>query len=107
MYLAVFSSIRHIYLDEDSPDPEESDQPDRGPSLSPGPLAAPTSPSAAADPGPASPPERPSRSCWDMSQMMWLAGGSGLQSVIARSDAAMPTNNLPIACERAGGDSRP
>ena len=30
---------RYEYLDEDSPDPEESDQPDRGPSLSPGPPA--------------------------------------------------------------------
>jgi hypothetical protein len=39
---------RYEYLDEDSPDPEESDQPDRGPSLSPGPPAAPTSPPAAA-----------------------------------------------------------
>jgi hypothetical protein len=94
---------RYEYLDEDSPDPEESDQPDRGPSLPPGPPAAPTSPPAAADsdPGPAAPPERSSRSGWDMSQMMWLAGGSGLQSVIARSDAAMPTEDLPIASERA------
>jgi hypothetical protein len=97
---------RYEYLDEDSPDPEESDQPDRGLSLSPGPPAAPTSPPGAADPGPASPPERPSRSGWDMSQMLWLAGGSGLQSVIARSDATMPTEDLPIACKRAAGESR-
>ena len=41
-----------------------------------------------------------------MRQMMWLAGGSGLQSVITRSDAAMPTDDLPVASERAGGESR-
>ncbi len=69
------------YLDEDFPNPEDSDQHDRGPSLSASPPATPTSPPAvAAPPGraePASPPGRPSRSGWDMSQMMWLAGGSG------------------------------
>jgi hypothetical protein len=49
---------RYEYLDEDSPEPEESDPPDRGPSLSASPLATPTSPPAAAAPGPASPPGR-------------------------------------------------
>jgi hypothetical protein len=51
-----------------------------------------TSPPAVAAPGPASPPGMPSRLGWDMSQMMWLAGGSGLQSVITRSNATMPVN---------------
>ena len=74
--------------------------------MSASPPATPTSPPAAAAPGPASPPGRPSRSGWDMRQMMWLAGGSGLQSVITRSDAAMPTDDLPVASERAGGESR-
>jgi hypothetical protein len=41
-----------------------------------------------------------------MSQQSWLAGGSGLPSVIARTDAAMPIDGLPIACERAGGEGR-
>ena len=54
LFLAV---RRYEYLDEDFPDPEESDPPDRGPSLSASPPATPTSPPAAAAPGPASPPE--------------------------------------------------
>ena len=108
--LLFLAAHRYEYLDEDSPDPEESDPPDRGPSLSASPPATPTSPPAAAAPpgraGPASPPGRPSGSGWDMRQMMWLAGGSGLHSVITRADAAMPTDDLPVASERAGGESR-
>ncbi len=83
--LLFLAAHRYEYLDEDSPHPEESDPPDRGPSLSASPPATPMSPPAAAAPpgraGPASPPGRPSGSSWDMRQMMWLAGGSGLHSV--------------------------
>jgi hypothetical protein len=110
--LLFVAAHRYEYLDEDSPDPEESDPADRGPSLSASPPATPASPpaqAAAAPPGragPASPPGRPSGSGWDMPQMMWLAGGAGLHSVIARSDAAMPTDDVPVASERAGGESR-
>jgi hypothetical protein len=60
---------RYEYLDEDSPDPEDSDPPGRGPSLSVSPPVTPTSTPAAAAPGPASPPGtwagRTSRSGWD------------------------------------------
>ncbi len=37
---------------------------------------------------------------------MWLAGGSGLEHAIADSDAAMLLEGLPVASERAGGESR-
>jgi hypothetical protein len=42
--LLFLAAHRYEYLDEDSPDPEESDPPDRGPSLSASPPATPTSP---------------------------------------------------------------
>ena len=35
-----------------------------------------------------------------------LAGGTGLEQVIAAADNAMPQAGLPIACKRAGGDCR-
>jgi hypothetical protein len=38
--------------------------------------------------------------------MMRLAGGSGLGQAIADADAAMPLEGLPVASERAGGESR-
>ncbi len=37
---------------------------------------------------------------------MCLAGGSGLEQAIADADAAMPPKGLPVASERAGGESR-
>ena len=43
---------------------------------------------------------------WDMSQAMKLAGGPGLDKVIADADAAMPMEGLPVASERAGGTGR-
>ena len=73
---------RYQYLDEDSPDPvetnppdggPESNPPDGGPSLPASPPATPTSPSpSAAAPG----PPGPAQSGWNMSQLMWLAGVS-------------------------------
>ena len=106
--LAVFAARRYEYLDEDAPDPDESDLPSEGPSLPGSPPAIPASPPAAAPPqaAPPSPSARPARSGWDMSQMMWLAGGSGLPAVIARSEVEMPAEGLPVASERAGGESR-
>ena len=41
-----------------------------------------------------------------MSQAMKLAGGPGLDKVIADADAAIPMEGLPVASERAGGDGR-
>ncbi len=38
--------------------------------------------------------------------MMCLAGGSGLVQAIADADAAMPLEGLPVASERAGGESK-
>ncbi len=38
--------------------------------------------------------------------MMCLAGGSGLEQAIVDADAVMPPEGLPVASERAGGESR-
>ena len=38
--------------------------------------------------------------------MVCLAGGAGLEQVIAAADDAMPQAGLPEASERAGGDGR-
>ncbi len=43
---------------------------------------------------------------WDICNMMCLAGWSGLKQAIVDSDAAMPPEGLPVASERAGGESR-
>jgi hypothetical protein len=45
---------------------------------------------------------------WDICNMMCqgLAGGSGLEQAIVYADAAMPPEGLPVASERAGGESR-
>ena len=41
-----------------------------------------------------------------MYHAMKLAGGPGLDKVIADADAAIPKAGLPVASERAGGDGR-
>ena len=41
-----------------------------------------------------------------MCNTMCLAGGTGLEQVIAAADDAMPQAGLPTASERAGGDGR-
>ncbi len=43
---------------------------------------------------------------WDICNMMCLAGGSGLEQADVDADAAMPPEDLPVASERAGGESR-
>ena len=88
-------------LKEDAPDQDQSDPPAREPSLPASPSESPMSLPAAA-PAAAPPPSvSPSQSAWDMRQMMWLACGSWLPAVLARSDAAMPAEGLPAASERA------
>ena len=42
----------------------------------------------------------------DICNMMCLPGGSGLEQTSVDADAAMPPEGLPVASERAGGDSR-
>ena len=37
---------------------------------------------------------------------MYLAGGTGLEQVIAAADDAVPQEGLPVASERAGGEGR-
>ncbi len=95
---------RNDYLDEDIPDEDDTNattaspipsQPSRSSSSSPSPLANKSR----------APPQN-SKSGWDMCKTMYLAGGTGLEQVIAASDDAMPQAGLPIAGERAGGDGR-
>jgi hypothetical protein len=42
---------------------------------------------------------------WNMAKTMCQAGGAGLQVIAAAYDA-MPPGGLPVASERAGGESR-
>ena len=43
---------------------------------------------------------------WSMTKTMCQAGGAGLEQVIAAAEDAMPPGGLPVASERAGGESR-
>ncbi len=52
------------------------------------------------------PQTRKSMAGRDICNMMCLAGGSGLEQAIVDADAAMPREGLPVASERAGGESR-
>ena len=95
---------RNDYLDEDLPDEDDTNetpaspipsQPSRSASSSPSPLANKSH----------TPPQN-SMPGWDMCKTMCLAGGTGLEQVIAAADDAMPQAGLPVASERAGGDGR-
>jgi hypothetical protein len=100
---------RNDYLDEDVPDPDEPDSPSEDLPLPASSEAGATSPASPRDAAPAPPARRSdSVSGWDLRKMMWLAGGSALmlKSVITRSETHMPTKDMPVASERAGGESR-
>ena len=95
---------RNDYLDEDMPDEDDTNatpafpipsQPSRSASSSPSPLANKSH----------APPQN-SMPAWDMCKTVCLAGGAGLEQVIAAADDAMPQAGLPEASERAGGDGR-
>ena len=43
---------------------------------------------------------------WDMAKTMCHADGAGLNKVIAAAEDAMPQGGMPVASERAGGESR-
>jgi hypothetical protein len=70
-------------------------QPSRSPPSSPSPLANKSH----------APPQN-SMYGWNMCQTMCLAGGTGLEQVIAAAVDAMPQAGLPVASERAGRDGR-
>jgi hypothetical protein len=93
------------YLDEDIPDEDNSDNTNATPesSISPKPSRS-GSPSSSQSPlaNKSHVPPQYSMSGWDMCKTMCLAGGTGLEQVIAVADQA----GLPVASERAGGDSR-
>jgi hypothetical protein len=84
------------FLDEDTPACPIPSQPSRCQSSSP-------------RPGPANhsyaPPQN-SMPGWDMAKTMCLAGGAGLEQVIAAAEEATPRGGLPVASERAGDESR-
>ncbi len=43
----------------------------------------------------------------DISKMMCLSDGSGMEQAISEANDAMRRQGLPVASERAGGESRP
>jgi len=43
---------------------------------------------------------------WDMAKTMCKVGGADLNKVIAAAEDAMPPGGMPVASERAGGESR-
>jgi hypothetical protein len=97
---------RNDYLDGDIPDENDtiatpaspiSSQPSRSSSSNPCPVAKKSH---------APPQNSKSGPGWDVCKTMCLAGGTGLEQVIAAADDAMPQAGLPIASERAGGDGR-
>ena len=92
---------RNDYIDEDLPDEDETDASVRA---APAPLIPASSP--VANKSHALPQTRKSMAGWDICNMMCLAGGSGLEQAIVDADAAMTPEGLPVASERAGGESR-
>jgi hypothetical protein len=109
MFSATFPDVflaekRNDYLDDDIPDEEDTNatpaspipsQPSRSPSFSPSPLANKSH----------APPQH-SMPAWDMCKTMCIAGGTGLEQVIAAAVDAMPQEGLPLASVRAGGEGR-
>ena len=96
---------RNDYLDdsEDIPDdipdfPEEDTPACPIPSQPSRFLSSPGSPRPA--------PPQNSMPGWDMAKTMCKAGGPGLNKVIAAAEDAMPPGCMPVASERAGGESR-
>ena len=109
---------RNDYLDEDTPDDEgipvfidegKPDSLDEDTPACPIPSQPSRCPSSSPRPGPANqsyaPPQN-SMPGWDMAKTMCLAGGAGLEQVIAAAENATPRGGLPVAGERAGGESR-
>ncbi len=100
---------RNDYLDEDMPDDEDFPEEDSPACTIPSqPSRSPSSPGSPR-PGPANqsyaPPQN-SMPGWNMAKTMCQAGGAGLEQVIAAAGDAMPPGSLPVASERAGGESR-
>ena len=90
-------------MDEDLPDIDDTNAAPKSPIPS-RPSRPSTSPSPPANTSHSLP--QTSAPAWDMCQAMKLAGRPGLDKVIADADAAMPTEGLPVASERAGGTGR-
>ena len=103
MYLDIFSHLyglplaapRNDYLDEDIPDEDDTDAPLRAPA-SPIPSQPSHSPSSSPRPlaNKSHAPPQKSIAGWDICKMTCLAGGTGLEQVIAAADDAMPPEGL-------------
>jgi hypothetical protein len=100
-YVWPLAAPRNDYIDEDLPDEDEPDASARAPAP-----RIPSHTSPVANKSHALPQTRKSMAGWDICNMMCLAGGSGLEQAIADAAAAMPLEGLPVASERAGGESR-
>ncbi len=94
---------RNDYLDEDIPDEDDTNPTPASPIPFHHALRHPVQVHLQIRVTSHAPPQN-SKSGWDMCKTMCLAGGTGLEQVIAAADNAMPQAGLPIACERAGGD---
>ena len=107
LYGLPLAAPRNDYLDEDIPDEDDTDAPLRAPA-SPIPSQPSHSPSSSPSPlaNKSHAPPQKSIAGWDICKMTCLAGGTGLEQVIAAADDAMPPEGLPVASERAGGESR-
>ncbi len=81
----------HDFPEEDTPACPIPSQPSRF-------LSSPGSPRPA--------PPQNSMPGWDMAKTICQAGGAGLKKVIAAAEDAMPLGGMPVASERAGGESR-
>jgi hypothetical protein len=100
-YVRPLATPRDDYIDEDLPDEDEPDASVRAPAL-----RTPSHTSPVANKSHSLPQTRKSMAGWDICNTMCLAGGSGLDQAIADADAAMLMEGLPVASERAGGESR-
>ncbi len=89
---------RNDYLDEDIPDEDDKNATPASPVPSQQSRFSSSSPSPLANKSHV--PPQNSQSGWGMCKTMCLAGGTGLEQVIAAADNAMPQAALPIASKR-------
>jgi hypothetical protein len=101
LYVWLLTASRNDYIDEDLPDEDETDASVRAAPASLIPESSPV-----ANKSHALPQTRKSMAGWDICNMMCLAGRSGLEQAIVGAETAMPLEGLPIASERAGGESK-
>jgi hypothetical protein len=93
--------------DEGIPDFPEADIPDFPEEESPAcPIPSQASRFVSSPGSPRPAPPQNSMPGWDMAKTMCQAGGASLDKVISAAEDAMPSGGMPVASERAGGESR-